>query len=61
MHMRISDFFLKKYQKSYEFCHFYLANNTKNFVVKICMLPDYIIEYVRIYFHIFQKLKINKF
>jgi hypothetical protein len=40
------------------FFHFYVAHNTKNFVIKFRILVDYIINYILIYFHNFLKLKI---
>jgi hypothetical protein len=39
------------------FCYFCVAHNTKNFVIKFCILVDCNIDYVLIYFHNFLKLK----
>jgi hypothetical protein len=39
------------------FVIFCVDHNTKNFVMKICMPTGYIIDYIRIYFHIFLKLR----
>jgi hypothetical protein len=37
-------------------CHFYVAHDAKSFILQICMLVGYIIDYAQIYFHIFMKL-----
>jgi hypothetical protein len=39
------------------FCYFCVDHNTKNFVIKNCMPTGYIIDYIRICFHIFLKLR----
>jgi hypothetical protein len=39
------------------FCYFFVDHNTKNFVIKICMPTSYIIDYIRINFHIFLELR----
>jgi hypothetical protein len=38
------------------FCYFCVAHNTKNFVMKFCILIDNNTDYVLIYFHNFLKL-----
>jgi hypothetical protein len=43
--------------KFYQICYFCVAHNIKNFVVKFCILTDYIIDYILIYFHNFLKLE----
>jgi hypothetical protein len=40
------------------FCYFCVAHNTKNFVMKFCILIDYNFNYVLIYFQKFLNLKI---
>jgi hypothetical protein len=40
-----------------KFCYFWVPHNTKNFVMKICILIDYNTDCVLIYFHNFLKLE----
>jgi hypothetical protein len=52
-----SEYVYFKSTKFIKIYYFYIAHNTKNFVMTYCMLARYVIDYVQIYFHNFLELQ----
>jgi hypothetical protein len=51
-----SEYVFFKSTNYFRFCHFCVAHNTNNFILKFYMLIGYTIYYVQIYFYNFLKL-----